>query len=148
MIKRAITFSVIFISLSACQTVAVEEKPIDWTQYAQNISQQTFADKRKDWRVDLKTEIRMEQYYIPTPTVIPDGTAITTAELVNLLATHHKPLLIDVLGGKGHGTIPTAHWLKGAGTGTDFKDPLKTRLKVKLQELSKVTYKYLWSSFA
>ncbi|SDG46567.1 rhodanese-like domain-containing protein [Roseospirillum parvum] len=85
-----------------------------------------------DWGIPVTTEYRDADFHAPTPTSVPGATVISTEKLAAALEEETPPLLIDVLGGDGHNTIPGAVWLKGAG----WEGTSDARLDAKLAELT------------
>ncbi|MFM9981361.1 MAG: rhodanese-like domain-containing protein [Burkholderiales bacterium] len=61
---------------------------------------------------------------------------IYTEELRAMLAGSDRPVLVDVLSGEGHETLPGAAWLGGAGRGDDFNDPVQADLAPLLFQLA------------
>ena len=66
-----------------------------------------------------------------TPTAIPGGKVITTAELAPLIGS--TAILIDVWRNGPHLSLPGANALPGAGDGGSFTDPLQRRLALALK---------------
>ena len=69
--------------------------------------------------------------HAPTPTSIPGGELISTAELSRMLSERQPMLLIDVLGGTT--TIPGAHIEPALGQGGSFNDQVQHYLAAGLQ---------------
>jgi PQQ-dependent catabolism-associated CXXCW motif protein len=84
-----------------------------------------YADEDRDWGVPPATQLRTVGYHEPTPTRIPGGKVVTTAELKALLEQPSRPYIIDVLGGGVHRTIAGAFWMIGAGAGDMDRDEEK-----------------------
>lgn len=74
------------------------------------------------------SSLRLANYHAATPNSVPGAKTITTADLNALVQSQPPPVLIDVLGGNGHETLPNATWLRGAGLGSDFNDQTQARL--------------------
>ncbi len=62
----------------------------------------------------------------PTPTTIPGGHVITTAEMRQAVGSNI--LFVDVLAGPPHPTLPGALWLPGAGNAGSFDDDIQQKL--------------------
>lgn len=135
--KIAAICGLILFSLTACQTTAEKISQANSEIAAAKLSQNTFANEDKNWGVTGRSEIRTGQYHAPTPTTIPNSSVITTAELLKIIKTDPKVVLVDVLGGNNHPTIPNAVWLKGAGLGTSFEDSVQNKLANDLSTLTK-----------
>lgn len=88
------------------------------------------ADELADHGVAPQAALRLESHHAATPLSVPGARTVHTAELRRLLrlAPPHRPVLIDVLGGDGHATLPGAVWLPDAGRGESFEDALQARL--------------------
>ena len=84
-----------------------------------------YADEDRDWGVPPATQLRTVGYHGPTPTRIPGGKVVTTAELKSMLEQTPRPYVIDVLGGGVHRTIAGAFWMIGAGAGDMSRDEEK-----------------------
>ena len=84
-----------------------------------------YADEDRDWGVPPATQLRTVGYHEPTPTRIPGGKVVTTAELKAMLEQPSRPYIIDVLGGGVHRTIAGAFWMIGAGAGDMDRDEEK-----------------------
>ena len=91
---------------------------------------QTGVDEQEDFGVPASTELRLEEHASPTPREIPGAALIATPELRRLVQgpAERRPLLLDVLGGEGHLTLPGTIWLPGAGRGSGFGDEVQARL--------------------
>lgn len=88
------------------------------------------ANEVADHGVAPQAELRRGEYDAPTPLAVPGAQTIGTAELRRLLqrGAAERPVLVDVLGGDGHLSLPGAAWLPGAGRGESFDDGLQARL--------------------
>jgi PQQ-dependent catabolism-associated CXXCW motif protein len=89
----------------------------------------------KDWGISPTRELRNDNFHAPTPTTIPDGTVITTNQLNEMLLSHDKPILVDVLDGRAVANIPGSLWMSGAGLG-GFDDLRQERLRKHLENLA------------
>ena len=78
-------------------------------------------------------ELRIEQYHAPTPLSHSTARTITTQTIHQLLVSDRPPVLVDVLGGGEHETIPGALWLKGAGTGKHLHDSIQKKFAERLE---------------
>lgn len=97
------------------------------------------ADEERDFGVRAETELRSAEHSAPTPRLLPGGRTIGTAALRELIVRSEagrRPLLMDVLGGEGHASLPGTVWLPDAGRGSSFDDALQARLARTLQVLS------------
>jgi PQQ-dependent catabolism-associated CXXCW motif protein len=94
-----------------------------------------FSNELTDWNVppqsELQTNIGSE-----TPSSIPGGRRVVTAEVLKLLNT--EAILIDVLRDNtgGHRTIPGAIYIPGAGDAGNFRDHIQRRLAQVLAQLT------------
>jgi len=81
----------------------------------------------------LRTDAR--GYHALTPNRVPGATTIMTGQLVERMLSGTHPILIDVLGGDGHNTLPDAHWFisagveRGVGGNTDIENRLEPLLR-------------------
>jgi rhodanese-related sulfurtransferase len=96
------------------------------------------ANETADHGVAPQAELRRAELDAPTPLAVPGARTVATAELRRLLQRPggERPVLVDVLGGDGHRTLPGAAWLPGAGRGESFDDPLQAKLGAALAALS------------
>ena len=101
-----------------------------------SLERATYGIEGKDWNVAQTTEIRTAKFHAHTPRFHPLAGTMSTRELHALLIGSEPPVLIDVLGGKGHRSVPGALWLKGAGLGDDREEDVDDRLGAKLDELT------------
>ncbi len=97
------------------------------------------AREMEDFGVPPVAVLRTTEHSSPTPLRIPGGSLIGTQALRDLVANaepNMRPLLIDVLGGSGHASLPGTVWLPDAGRGTSFEDATQRRLADALQALT------------
>ena len=92
-----------------------------------SFTQSTFGIEAKDWGIQQTRELRIEQYHAPTPLSHSTARTITTQTIHKLLVSDRPPVLVDVLGGGEHETIPGALWLNGAGTGRHLHDSIQKK---------------------
>lgn len=97
---------------------------------------QPYAEEDRDWGVAATSTLRRPPYTAPTPTRIPGGNVLTTMALNQMLKSEARLWLIDVASGDGHQSVAGAHWIPGAGHGTNFLDPLQSLMKERLARLS------------
>ena len=101
-----------------------------------SLKRATYGIEGKDWNVAQTTEIRTRKFHAHTPRFHPLAGTISTKDLHEQIIGPQPPLLIDVLGGKAHRSVPGALWLKDAGLGDDREENIDTRLVAKLDELT------------
>ncbi|MFI5024703.1 MAG: rhodanese-like domain-containing protein [Alphaproteobacteria bacterium] len=77
----------------------------------------SYADEATDWGVPPTRSLRTDQYHAPTPTAVPGAATINTRELRKLMDSGREPVILDVLGGTRHFTLPGAAWVGDAGLG-------------------------------
>ena len=78
---------------------------------------QTHSHEDKDWGIEPTSTYRLRQYHAPTPLTVPGGRTIKTIDLKTIVAEASRPIVIDVLDGKAHQTVPGAQWMPWAGKG-------------------------------
>ncbi len=100
--------------------------------------QPAFAHEDADFGVAPTRELRLTDYAAPTPREIPRGRVMRTPQLRAWLEREAaaRPLLIDVVGGSGHDSIPDSLWLPGAGRGSSFADDLQAWFARTLETLT------------
>jgi PQQ-dependent catabolism-associated CXXCW motif protein len=86
------------------------------------LARASYGEEDVDFGVAPSAELRREKHQGETPLTAPDVRTVTTRELVGLVAGKQPPVLIDVMGGVGHDTLPKAWWWRGAGDTPDDKD--------------------------
>lgn len=102
-----------------------------------SLTHSTYGMEGRDWNVARTTEIRTKEYHAHTPISHPLAGTVTTKDLHEQIIGPEPPVLIDVLGGKNHRSLPGAVWLKGAGLGGDGgAKSTDARLGAKLEELT------------
>lgn len=94
-----------------------------------------FANEDKDWGVAPTKSPRTGRMHAPTPKELPGAKTITAMELRALQAQSPAPVLVDVLTGEGHRTLPGAHWLREAGD-PSFGRAEQERLRLDLEKLT------------
>ena len=77
-----------------------------------------YGDEEKDSRVPMANGLRRDgTYQADTPLLAEGVKTVKTPELVRMVGSAVKPILVDVLEGEDHETLPSAMWIKGAGVG-------------------------------
>jgi len=77
-----------------------------------------YGDEEKDLRVPVATGMRRDgKYQADTPLLAEGVKTVKTPELVRMVGSAMKPILVDVVEGEDHETLPSAMWIKGAGVG-------------------------------
>ena len=94
-----------------------------------SLERSTYGLEGKDWGIEQTIEVRAGKLHALAST-------ITTKELHEQIIGAQPPVLIDVLGGKRHRSVPGAVWLKGAGLDDTREDDVDARLDAKLDELT------------
>jgi hypothetical protein len=76
-----------------------------------------YGDELHDFRVPSPEALHKEDqgYDADTPLSLNGVRTIKTVDLVKMMTAPDPPILIDVLRGEGHQTIPGAYWMRGAG---------------------------------
>ena len=95
------------------------------------------AAEDTDFGVPATRELRLADYAAPTPREVPGARTVQTAQLQIWLQRDApaRPVLLDVVGGEEHDSIPGAVWLPGAGRGSAFNDPVQGQLAYVLEVL-------------
>ena len=96
-----------------------------------------FGGEDADFGVAPTRELRLADYAAPTPREAPGARTIRTPQLQAWLRrdASARPLLLDVVGGEAHDSIPEAVWLPGAGRGSGFHDAVQGQLASALEAL-------------
>jgi PQQ-dependent catabolism-associated CXXCW motif protein len=100
------------------------------------IPDRNYADEHADFGVPpqnfLQTNVGR-----PTPTTIPGGRVVYTAQLYTALSKNpNAAILIDALDDSGHPTLPDANWLPGVGEGGNLNDAATQELSSELTILT------------
>lgn len=121
------------------ETGATSAQGVDWKARLMkaSVKRETYGIEGKDWDVAQTTEIRSKKFHARTPRLHALAKTVITKALHELVIGAEPPVLIDVLGGKAHRTIPGAIWLKGAGLSDDREEDIDDRLDVILDEVTK-----------
>lgn len=93
---------------------------------AQFVFADSFADETRSWGIAPPPGYRAKDYHAPTPDSVPGARIVRTTELQALLENTPKPMLLDVLSGPAHPTLPGAIWLHNGGLG-DYSAEENTR---------------------
>ena len=101
-----------------------------------SLERSTYGLEGKDWGIEETIEVRAGKLHAHTPRFHALASTITTKELHEQIIGAQPPVLIDVLGGKRHRSVPGAVWLKGAGLDDTREDDVDARLDAKLDELT------------
>ena len=124
----------IMTTLGACKTVRnADELQTHLSEVT--VAASSYGFEMRDEGVEPRETIKTSAYHSTTPLTAAGVATVATAQVVEMLRGR-PPVLLDVLGGSGHATIPGAHWLPGAGTGKDFGDQTQARLGSRLAELT------------
>lgn len=75
------------------------------------------AEEERSWGIAPPPGYRATNYHAPTPDALPGGRVLKTDELNSMLESAARPMLIDVLSGGTHQTLPGAIWLHNGGLG-------------------------------
>lgn len=103
------------------------------------LTRSEYGDELRDYRLAYSEGLKREPYHADTPVHLTGVRTIKTVDLVKLMTSVEPPILIDVLGGDGHRTLPGAYWVIGAGVagGEDANADILERLKWLLSGLTK-----------
>ena len=114
--------------LGACQSVTVRTIAELRPHLAEaKLSAAYYGSEEVDRGVRPTRSMRTSQFHAPTPVSHASAMTVTTVDLVGMLKADPPPVLVDVLGGSGHRSLPGAHWLPGGGS-EDRKQALGARL--------------------
>lgn len=122
--------------LSACKTTEQSTAEALAKLQTAMLSSSTYADEARDWNIPATDEYRTKAYHSPTPNTIDEAHVITTPELLDMIQANRQPVLVDVLGGGSHATLPGSVWLSGAGIGEGLKDEMQGEFSAALDKLS------------
>ena len=115
--RRSMAAAVVVLSLAGCQASGVKPEDAAQALATATLSRAVFDEETRSWGVEPTSSYRSEKFHAPTPNTIAGATVVTTGELLERMRGASPPVLVDVLGGKSHRTLPGALWLKGAGEG-------------------------------
>lgn len=87
------------------------------------VSREISAFEMRDFGVQPVGDLRQGQFHGPTPTALPGGRLITTAELSGAMQAGQQMLIVDVLGGAY--TIPSANSASLMAAGGTFQDRIQ-----------------------
>ena len=76
-----------------------------------------YGDEEKDFRVPIATGVRRDGTQAGTPLLADGVKTIKSPEVVRMVGSAVKPILVDVLESDEHETLPGAMWIRGAGIG-------------------------------
>ncbi|MCC6469891.1 MAG: caspase family protein [Alphaproteobacteria bacterium] len=75
-----------------------------------------YLDEATDFGVAPTAELRVSDFEGATPLTVPGARTIRTGELHAALQRPDRPILVDVLDMEGHRALPSAFWLRKAGS--------------------------------
>jgi PQQ-dependent catabolism-associated CXXCW motif protein len=99
----------------------------------QQMMQQALMYEQQSHGVQPTDQLQLQQVHGPTPTALTGGRVVTTPELISMLQSGQRVVLVDVLPGP-HPTIPGALMLPDAGFGQSFDDQVQQQLKAALDQ--------------
>lgn len=137
-ILSAFVLSILLIVACQTSTPITQEQIIAAQQRIATIplSSNNYASEATDFHIAPVSTLRTSEWHSATPLTVPGARTITTQEFQALLRSNPGAILLDVLGGDRHDTVPGALWLKGAGLGSSFDDEIQHRLATRLQLLT------------
>ena len=86
-------------------------------QIGAGVAADGLAEEDRSWGIAPPPGYRAIDYHAPTPDTLPGARVVKTAELGAMLESSVKPMLIDVLSGRAHQTLPGAIWMHNGGLG-------------------------------
>jgi len=92
------------------------------------------AFEMRDFGIRPVSKLRRQQMHAPTPTAIPSGRLISTAQLFQAYKAGQKMIVIDVLGGSY--TLPSSYIEQRVAYGGNFRDRIQQQTAAWLQQLS------------
>ncbi len=95
---------------------------------------QVAAYEQHEYGVSAQAHLRNGQLHGPTPTDIPGGRVVTTADLYRMLSAQQPMLLVDVLG--GNALIPGSVSDPTIGQGGSFDDQIQHYLTSALHQIT------------
>jgi PQQ-dependent catabolism-associated CXXCW motif protein len=90
--------------------------------------------ERQDFGVPPTPQLHQGPMHGPTPASIPGARLVTTAELARMLSAPNPPVLVDVLGGPPHPSLPGAIQVASGGMGGSFNDQSQAQLAGALRQ--------------
>ena len=101
-----------------------------------SLATETYGIEDRDWNVPPTPDLRSRKFHAPTPLTHATARTITTKALRDLMLGPEPPILIDVLGGQSHRTLPGAIWLKDLGLAPKRAKNIEKRLTVILDHVT------------
>ncbi len=92
------------------------------------------AYEMRDFGVRPVKVLRRQQMHAPTPTAIPSGRLISTAQLFQAYKSNQQMVVIDVLGGSY--TLPGSHVEQRVAYGGNYNDRIQQQTAAWLHQLS------------
>jgi len=120
--------------------VSFEQDSLGALNRMQRPGQNSFSSEADQSSVPEQTELRQDAqgYHALTPNRVPGATTISTGLLVERMQSGNRPILVDVLGGDGHNTLPGAYWFIHAGLDRGFgaNIDIENRLEILLRAVA------------
>ena len=101
-----------------------------------SLTRATYGIEGKDWNVPATTDFRSKRFHAPTPVSHASAGTITTSALRDLMLGPEPPILIDVLAGDGHRTLPGTIWLRRAGVSQRQMKNIEGRFAAALDKIT------------
>ncbi|WP_245987024.1 rhodanese-like domain-containing protein [Azospirillum thermophilum] len=119
-------------ALSACQTTGASRADVAKVAVADS----NYANEKTDWGISPRNDLLIGGYHARTPATVPGARTIATADLQTLIAADPSVVLVDVLDGKAHPSLPQAVWMPDAGLDKSFQDATQKKLGERLAGLT------------
>lgn len=135
-VSTGLCFALAMASLVGCQAAGTYSTPAAALAAVAPVPEQNYADEATDWGIEQPVDFRTGDYHQPTPIEAPGVLRISTSALSQLIASSTSPVLIDVLEGNGHNSLPGAVWLPGGGRGFEVTSQTQERFVSRLVQLT------------
>jgi PQQ-dependent catabolism-associated CXXCW motif protein len=82
---------------------------------AASLSRPEYGEELRDFGAPSPETLRARDYHADTPVGLGGVRTVTTVQLRDMMISPAPPIVIDVLEGDPHPTLPGAVWIRGAG---------------------------------
>ena len=100
------------------------------------ITGDTFASEAADYGLAPRDTILTGSLHAKTPMAVTGAKTITTGDLQRLITATPDIVLVDVLDGRAHPSVPNAAWADSLGLGTGFEDSTQASFESTLTRLT------------